>query len=524
MQTMSLRPRGEGALHSRPCSVFVTNRIETGRTTVLVLTDSDGNKNMHLQPILSSRAFEQGIMSRAGTLETAECCKDSRRPRILVADHDKHSRAALRDYLEQNGYEVATVASGASLQQRWHAAVPDLAILDSALPNCNVAALIPKLKASNPFVPLLMLAKPDAVGLAVGAIRLGADQFLPKPLDLRALAAVIQRILEHERQRRRHIATELSHPHYDPFAGESDAIRSLADLAQKAALSDSPVVIEGERGTGKRLLASWLHENGQRASQPFIELNCGSLFRRGPERGDEIGLLDRRGRPLAGFPELAYRGTIALTEIQSTDFKMQPRLLRMLTKEASGRSANGGFKNDIRIITTTQESLAELVQTRRLRADLYSRISGCTLRIPPLRERLGDLPMLAVQILDNLACQLGSCDFDLTRRAVQVLQDYCWPGNIRELRIVLERAVLLARSTALTAADLQPAGQTGDDPGARLQFRNLKEMERQYVERVLHSVGGRVQAAARILDVPRSSLYHKLKQYRFERTGMRSAS
>jgi DNA-binding NtrC family response regulator len=463
-------------------------------------------------------------MSRAGTLTTAECYKDSPRARILVADHDKPSRAALRNYLEQNGYEVSTVASGASLEPRWRATVPDLAILDSALPNCNLAMLIPKLKVSDPFVPLLMLAKPDAVGLAMAAIRLGADQFLPKPLDLRAVAAVIQRILEHQRQHRRHIASELSRPHYDPFVGESDAIRSLTDFAKKAALSDSPVVIEGERGTGKRLLACWLHENGQRASQPFVELNCGSLLRSGPERKDETGLFERRGQPLAGFPELAHRGTIALTEIQSTDFKTQPRLLRMLGKEASGKSANTGSTKDIRIIATTQENLAELVQARRLRADLYSRISGFTLRIPPLRERLGDLPILAVQILANLARQLGNRDFDLTRRGLQVLQDYSWPGNIRELRIVLERAVLLARSTSLTAADLQAAGQAGDDLGARLQFRNLKEMERQYVERVLHSVGGRVQAAARILGVPRSSLYHKLKRYRFERTAMRSAS
>jgi len=227
---------------------------------------------------------------------------------------------------------------------------------------------------------------------------------------------------------------------------------------------------------------------------------------------------------LAAFPGVAHGGTVVLTEIQSTDLKTQAKLLRMLGMEASGRSGTGRSTGEIRLVATTQENLAELVRARRLRADLYSRMSGFTLPIPPLRERLNDLPMLAVQILGDLAYQLGNRDFDLTRQALQVLQTYSWPGNIRELRIVLERAALLARSTFLTAADLRLGEQTGGNAASRLQYRSLREMEREYVEHVLQSVGGRVQAAAKILDVPRSSLYHKLKQYRFERTGMQSAS
>jgi DNA-binding NtrC family response regulator len=463
-------------------------------------------------------------MFRAGTRATAEYRVDPRRARILVADRDKQSRRTLREYLEQNGYEVTTASSGVSLEQRWRTTRPDLAILDSALPDCNMATLIPKLRAGDPFIPLIVLARPDALGFAMAALRMGAEQFLPKPLDVRIVAAVIERNLEHQRLRRKHSAEQLSQQNLDPFIGQSDAIRCLADLAKKAALSDSPAVIEGERGTGKRLLASWLHENGPRASHPFIEFSCGSLLRSGTEGEDKIGLFDRQRQHLAGLPAVVRGGTIVLAEIQSIDFKTQAKLLRMLGKQSSAGSAHSRSTWDIRLLSTTQESLAELVQAKRLRGDLYSRISGFTLRIPPLRERLGDLPMLAVQILGSVACQLGNRDFGLTRRALQVLQDYDWPGNIRELRIVLDRAALLARSSSLTAADLHLGAQSEGDVASRLQLRTLRETERQYVEHVLQTVGGRVQIAAKILDVPRSSLYHKLKQYQFERTGMKSAS
>jgi DNA-binding NtrC family response regulator len=306
----------------------------------------------------------------------------------------------------------------------------------------------------------------------------------------------------------------------DPFLGESAAIRLLASAAKRAALNDSPVVIQGERGTGKRLVAVWLHENGQRPSQPLIELNCGSLLRRGTEI--EAGIGERR-ESLAGFSSLAHGGTIVVAEIQSADLKIQARLLRMLGREASGTSTDGNSRR-IRLITTAQETLENLVQTKRLRADLYSRISGSTLHVPPLRERQGDLPLLTVQILANLANQFGNRDFDLTRRGLQVLQSYPWPGNIHELMLVLERAVLLARSTLLTAADLRLGESAPSHVASKAQVRSLRELERQYVENILQAVGGRVQEAAKILEVPRSSLYHKLKRYRSERLNVKYAS
>jgi len=504
------------------CSVFVTRRINARRAVVLVVTETGGHKDMSLRASLHPPNLKTSVLSHLGKRPAIQCI-DSHRYRVLVADQGNATRESLRDYLMQNGYEVSTLPSGAFFEQRWRTAVPDVAVLDASLPNCNMALLLSHLKASDPFIPLIMLAEPGTRGVEMETLRRGAEQFLLKPVDLPVLAAIIERSLEYHRLRRLHLACQLRHRQPDPFVGESGAIRSLADVAKQAALTDNPVVIEGERGVGKRLLASWLHANSRRASQPFLELNCGSFLCSGAKTEEAVGLFNAEAGPPIAFPVLGHRGTVTLAEIQSTDLKTQARLLRLVGIEAWERSAQGRAKSDVRWLATTRESLAKLVQVKRFRADLHSRLSRITLRVPPLRERLRDVPMLAIQILGDQAQQLGTRDFDLTRRASQALENYSWPANLRELRNVLERAVLLARSTLLTDADLQLGIQTRTGETPAPQFRNLKEMERQYVEHVLQSVGGRVQAAASILDVPRSSLYHKLKQYQFERTGMKSA-
>jgi len=447
--------------------------------------------------------------------------------RILIADHEKESCESLRGYLEQEGYEITTALTCASVEQSWRVARPDVIVLDSALPDGDILTLVPRLKASDPLVPLIVLTKENGIGLALQALRLGAEQFLAKPVDLSVVAAVIQRNLEYQELRRRHLAenSRLGSQNLNPLVGESNAIRTLADLAGKASLSDSPVLIEGERGTGKGLLALWLHQNGSRASERFVELNCAELSRKPSDSQvfrDE-GSSFASEEPQARLLEWAHRGTALLSQIQKIDLGTQSSLLQALGEGRSRETAHGLGKADIRLMATTEEDLSRLVRAKRFRPDLYSRISGFTLRIPPLRERLDDLPLLATQILDNLASELGNSDFDLTRSAVQVLQRYSWPGNIRELKNVLERAVLVASSTLLTAADLRLDGQR-PEIAPRRQFRSLQEVERQYIEQVLDSAGGKVQVAAKILGVPRSSLYHKLKQYRIERLGLRPAS
>jgi DNA-binding NtrC family response regulator len=446
-----------------------------------------------------------------------------------MVDHDNEGCEVMRNYLEQRGYAVAMAATWASAEQLWHAGVLDAAVLDGALLDGNLENVISRLKANDPFLPLIVLAEPDSIGGAMEALRLGAEQFLPKPVELPVLAGVIQRNLEHQRLRRRELAEtmRLKRQQLDPFVGESDSIRMLADLAAKAALTDCPILIEGERGTGKRSLAWWLHQNGRRAAEPFVELHCGELSHsrfKTQSLENESGSFDGEGQLQTNWMVLAHRGTALLRDIQKIDLAMQSRVLQLFAKKPLGAPAHRFLRSDVRIIAATQENISRLAQARRFRADLWACLSGCRLRIPPLRERLNDLCLLAAQSLSKLARDLGSNDFDLTRGALRVLQSYSWPGNIRELRSVLERAVLANKSTLLTATDLQCNGQLQHQLTARAQFRNLKEVEREYIERVLHEVGGRVQVAAKMLGVPRSSLYHKLKQYQIERFGLRSAS
>jgi DNA-binding NtrC family response regulator len=451
-----------------------------------------------------------------------------RAARILIVDHDSESCKVMRGYLEQRGYAVATASTWASAEQLWREAAPDAAVLDSAVADSNLANLIPRLKANDPSLTLVVLVETDCVGRAMEALRLGAEQFLPRPVELPVLAAVIQRTLEHQRLRRRELAERMrfSRQQLDPFVGESASIRVLADLAAKAAWSDCPVLIEGERGTGKRSLAWWLHQNGRRAAEPFVELHCGELSHAlvKAQSFESKGGSDREKQFETSWLALAHRGTVLLSGIQKMDLAMQSRMLRLLAKEPPGGPAHGFLRTDVRVIAATQENISRLVHAKRFRADLCARISGCRLRIPPLRERLDDLCVLAAQILSTLARDLGNSDFDLSRGALRVLQSYPWPGNVRELKSVLERAVLATRSKLLTAADLQFNGQPQPQLAARAQFRNLKEVERKYIEQVLQEAGGRVQEAAKILGIPRSSLYHKLKQYQIERFGLRSAS
>lgn len=309
---------------------------------------------------------------------------------------------------------------------------------------------------------------------------------------------------------------------FDPLAGQSDNIRTLADAARKAASEDNPVLIEGELGTGKRDLAYWLYQNSVRASGPFLELNSrlprkqleDALF--GPDEA-----LPPQPVALASNFKSGNGGVVFLRFVHKLQPETQARLLATLVNKPDSLSEYRD-RSRFRLIASSDEKLHRLVEQEQFHHDLYARLGRTLLRIPPLRERLADLPVLASQILGSLAREFGFRDFDVTRSAVQVLQGYAWPGNIRELRNVLERAVLVTKRAVLSATDLQiHSPMRSQSPLLR---GTLKDLQRQCIQQVLQDSGGRVEVAAKILGVPRSSLYHKIKQYRIERFGLRSAS
>ncbi len=450
--------------------------------------------------------------------------------RILIVEDEKEARGVLRDYLENRGYEITTAETCALTEQIWRTSRPDAAILDYSLSDGNALELIPRLKAIDASIPIFVLTGYGSIDFAVEALKLGAELFLPKPAELSALYLLIQRSLENRRNRRQQLAERIrsSRGIVDPFLGKSDSVRRLAEVAHKLALADSPVLIRGEAGTGKGTMAKWLHHNGSRASELFVELNCGEL----PGNLLETELFAEAHHFLAGTPqrqasllEIAHRGTVFLDEVENVDSQIQPKLLKVIDEKQFHKLGEVcDRKVDVRFIAATQHAAEPHVLRKHFRDDSHYRISWTSLSLPPLRERMEDVPILSVHILGQLAADLGIANLELGGAALRALHGYSWPGNIRELRNVLERVLLV------TGTDISP------DRDARFdvlleqyvsgigRFGTLEEMERDYIQQVLRNEHGRVQSAARKLGIPRSSLYHKLKQYKMEQSRLQSAS
>ena len=452
------------------------------------------------------------------------------RPRILVVEEDKGTRGILCDYLEDKGYEIALATNCALAEQLWRTAHPDIAILDYSLSDGNALALIPRLKAIDASIPVIILTGYGSIDFAVEAVKLGAELFLPKPAELSTLHILIQRSLENQRKLRRLSAEDngASQQETDPFLGKSDSIKRLADLAHKVALNDTPALIRGETGTGKRTLARWLHRNGPRASEPFVDLLCSE--RRGNLLEEDLFGRDHDalGEVLpsrVALIEIAHKGTVFLDEIGNVALHVQPKLVRVVEDKQFQRLGEVFDRRvDIRLIAATQQAVASAAFRKQFRGDLYDRISWISLSVPPLRERAEDIPILGAHILGELAADLGTGTLELSGVALRALQGYSWPGNVRELRNVLERVVLVAGKDASADQDFRFDAQIEQYLSGIGHFKTLEEMERNYIQQVLRKERGRVQLAARKLGIPRSSLYHKLKQYRMEQPGLLSVS
>jgi DNA-binding NtrC family response regulator len=453
----------------------------------------------------------------------------ARRDRVLIVEAEKESCGILRGYIEDKGYEVATAGTCVLAEQVWRAIRPDVAILDYSLPDGNALTLIPRLKAIDASVPIIILAGYGSIDLAVEAVKLGAEHFLPKPAELSTLDVLVQRSLENRRDHRQQTAKKMMSDRSasNPFLGKSDSIRRLAELANRVALSDSPVLIQGETGTGKGTVASWLHENGPRESEPFVDVNRGGFSRDlhmelfGDDQDDPGATLQSK----AGLLEIAHKGTLFLDAIETVDFQVQSKLLKVVEEKQFRRVGEiCDLRVDVRLIAGTQQAITPSVLRKQFHGDLYHRVSWIPLSIPPLRERVEDIPILSAHILGELTPESGTRDLELGRAVLRALQGYSWPGNLRELRNVLERVVLVTGKDASEDQDSRLDLQIEQYLSGIGHFRTLEEMERNYIQQVLRKEHGRVQSAAKKLGIPRSSLYHKLKQYKTDQSGPRPIS
>ncbi len=439
--------------------------------------------------------------------------------RILIVDDEPSVRFGLREFFQAKGYAVEEAAGCADAERTWKLGRPDVAIVDYSLPDGDGIDLLRRLAEFDATVPVIILTAHGSIDLAVRAIKEGAEQFLTKPVELPALLLVVRRVLDLQRSRKRQAATQSKENRdlIDVFLGPSKAIRALADEARRLVSSESPILIRGETGSGKGVLAYWLHRNGPRAKEAFVDLNCAGLTRDFLETelfGHEKGAFTGAVAAKPGLLEVAHRGTLFLDEIGDLDPAVQPKLLKVLEEQRYRRMGDVHDRRvSVRLIAASHHDLSHLVESQKFRADLYYRIATLPLVVPSLRDRREDIPFLVNAVLRRLVGEIGHDQTKLSPTALQILLDYRWPGNVRELRNVLERAVLLSDRGEIGERELAFLRPTSSQSVTSDTSLTLEQLERVHIARVLDEEKGRVEDAARRLGVPRSSLYSKLRRY-----------
>jgi DNA-binding NtrC family response regulator len=440
--------------------------------------------------------------------------------RILIGEDDHSIRFALSEFLQANNYQVTEANTCEAIRQSFRTSVPDAAILDYSLPDGTALDLLPHLKQSYSSVPLILLTGNGTIELAVQAIKEGAEQFLTKPVQMSAIAVVLERALKNQRNYQKQLAGKAKEKResVDPFVGVSAAIRQVAEEAERVSNSHCPVLIAGETGSGKGVLARWIHDHSPRAEEPFVDLNCAGFGKElleselfGHEPGAFTGAVSRK----LGLLEVAQKGTVFLDEIGDMDVQIQPKLLKILEEKQFRRLGDVQERQlDIRLVAASHADLLQFIRDKKFRSDLYFRISTVVIHMPALRERAEDIPLLAQHFFQRMAVDLGRIHLTLSDRTLEALTTYTWPGNIRELKNVMERAVLLATGDMIQPKDLRLEYSTGLPEEApdesRLTFR---EAQRLHIERALTTERWNVARAATRLGITRSSLYNKIKSF-----------
>ncbi len=381
--------------------------------------------------------------------------------RVMLAEDRSSLRQALSETLRRAGFEVAEAADGRAAMELVEAGGYDLALFDLKMPVMSGLDLLKASRARWPLTPAILLTAYGSVEVAVEAMKVGAADFLPKPVDPEHLLAVVRRTLEAGRDTRvkEALATDLSRsPAFQEIVGESPALRAAQDAAARIAPTDTTCLLLGETGSGKELFARAIHRASPRAKEPFVAVNCaaipGTLLENelfGHEKGAYTGAHETR----IGRFEFAQHGTIFLDEIGEMSPELQAKLLRVIEEKAFTRV--GGVRlvsADVRILCATNRDLEAMIAERTFRQDLYYRLSAFPIRIPSLRERREDIPALAARFVAHFRRELGRPELELTPEAVALLSSQPWPGNVRELMNRIERAAILAKADGRMGVEL----------------------------------------------------------------------
>jgi len=441
---------------------------------------------------------------------------------VLVVDDDGDMRELVQDVLTDRGHQVTTAGSGLEALKRLGEEDFAAVLTDLRMKGMQGLELLAEIKRASPEIGVILMTAFGSVETAVDAMKHGASDYLTKPVKKDDLVRVVERVLRETSLRRevgrlrREVHKEYS---FHQILGKSKAIQAVFDLIRRVADSPTNVLITGESGTGKELVAKAIHYNSDRKQAPFVPVNCAAI----PEPlleselfGHMRGAFTDAKMDKRGLFEEAQKGTLFLDEISELPLMLQAKILRAIQEREIRRvGANKPIMVDVRIIAATNLNLSEEVKAKRFRDDLYYRLNVIELKLPPLRDRREDIPLLVDAFLKKCAVSRGKEVKGVSESALAMLMDYAWPGNVRELENIIERAVTLTRGDKIVPEDLPAViqGSRGDrrvlDEAAERTLP-LEAVEKEYILKILEKMGGNKYQAAHALGIDRKTLYRKL--------------
>lgn len=456
-------------------------------------------------------------------------------PTVLVVDDEASIRRTLREILEYEDFTVEEAADGEEALTALREETYDLVLLDVKMPEVDGMDVLRTLAEEMPDLPVVMISGHGTIETAVEATKLGAYDFLEKPPDLNRLLVTVRNAmdrgeLEVKNRRMRQTLSEQSTGDLPPIIGESEAITTVKETIERVAPTEARVLISGENGTGKELVAKWIHQGSGRAGEPLVEVNCAAipsdlieseLF--GHEKGAFTGATEQR----VGKFEQADEGTLFLDEVGDMSLSAQAKVLRVLEEDKIERV--GGERTievDVRVLAATNKDLMVEIEEGRFREDLYHRIGVIFIEVPPLRDRREDIPRLTEHAAERLARRNGLSPKTFTEAALDRLRHYKWYGNVRELYNVIERLLILVDSDEIDAPDverfIEPVTRTDGESQELIasydDFTQARDQfEKRFIERKLHEHDWNVSQTAETIGIQRSHLYNKLNKYGIER-------
>ncbi|MDE3063443.1 MAG: sigma-54-dependent Fis family transcriptional regulator [Acidobacteriota bacterium] len=445
---------------------------------------------------------------------------------ILIVDDDASQRRLIEFWLQEDGYRTVTAEDGKAGLRAFEQRAPALVITDVRMPGMSGLDLLGKIKGDNPDIPFILITAFATVDDAVEALKLGATDYILKPLKADEVKLSVRRTLEQkelvdENRRLREFAGDSFR--FESILAQSRRMRSILEIAAQVARRDSTVLLTGESGTGKELLAKAIHQTSLRANKPFVTVNCGALPENlaeselfGHRKGSFTGAIADR----AGKFESANEGTIFLDEVGELSLPLQVKLLRVIQEREIDKVGNAhSIKVNVRILAATNRNLKNLVEDGQFREDLYYRLSVVTIDVPPLRERQEDIPLLAQHFVKQFSDRYAIPGLSITEEALEKLGQYNWPGNVRELQNVIERVSVLARSNKIGVDELPLEVRSSASRIASISLKlpeegiDLEQIEKEILLQALEKHSWNQSQAARYLNISRKTLIYRMEKF-----------